>query len=53
MLLVSSLASLGVIGVVEYFDGRSKLLPVAAERMTQLREAQKRAIEMLFGDLAN
>jgi class 3 adenylate cyclase len=53
MLLVSSLASLAVIGVVEYFDGRSKLLPVAAERMTQLREAQKRAIEMLFGDLAN
>jgi class 3 adenylate cyclase len=53
MLLVSSLASVAVIGVVEYFDGRSKLMPVAAERMTQLREAQKRAIEMLFGDLTN
>ncbi|WP_422207936.1 adenylate/guanylate cyclase domain-containing protein [Mycobacterium sp.] len=53
MLLVSSLASLAVIGVVEYFDGRSKLLPVAAERMIQLREGQRRAIEMLFGDLAN
>ena len=53
MLLVSSLASLAVICTVEYFDGRSKLLPVAAERMTQLREAQKRAIEMLFDDLAN
>lgn len=53
MLLVASLASLTVMGLVEYFDGRSKLMPVAAERMTQLREAQKRAIEMLFGDLAN
>ncbi|MCV7332564.1 HAMP domain-containing protein [Mycobacterium cookii] len=53
MLLLSSLASLAVIGTVEFVDGRSKLMPVAAERMTQLREAQRRAIEMLFGDLAN
>jgi class 3 adenylate cyclase len=53
MLLVSSLASLAVIGVVEYVSGRNTLMPVAAERMTQLREAQKRAIEMLFDDLTN
>ena len=53
MLLVSSLASLAVIGVVEYVSGRNTLLPVAAERMTQLREAQKRAIEMLFADMSN
>jgi class 3 adenylate cyclase len=53
MLLVSSLASLAVIGVVEYTSGRNSLLPVAAERMTQLREAQKRAVEMLFADLTN
>lgn len=53
MLLVSSLASLAVIGVVEYVSGRNTLMPVAAERMTQLREAQKRAIEMLFDDLSN
>ncbi len=53
MLLVSSLASLAVIGVVEYVSGRNTLLPVAAERNTQLREAQKRAIEMLFADLTN
>jgi class 3 adenylate cyclase len=53
MLLVSSLASLAVIGVVEYISGRNSLLPAAAERMTQLREAQKRAIEMLFEDLTN
>ncbi len=28
-------------------------MPIAAERMTQLREGQKRAIEMLFADLSN
>ena len=53
ILLVSSLASLGVIGAVEYVSGRRLLMPVAAERMTQLREAQKRAVEMLFADLTN
>jgi class 3 adenylate cyclase len=53
MLLVSSLASLAVIGVVEYVSGRHTLMPIAAERMTQLREGQKRAIEMLFDDLSN
>ena len=53
LLLVSSLASLGVICAVEYVSGRRALLPAAAERMIQLRESQKRAIEMLFGDLTN
>jgi class 3 adenylate cyclase len=53
MLLISSLASLGVIGVVGYFSGRHALLPVVAERMIQLRESQKRAIEMLFDDLTD
>ena len=53
MLLVSSLASLAVICVVEYVSGRHALLPAAAERMVQLREGQKRAMEMLFADLTN
>ena len=53
MLLVSSLASLAVIGVVGYISGRNTLLPAAAERMTELREAQTRASEMLFADLTN
>src|SRR5258707_893100 len=53
MLLVSSLASLVVIGAVEYVSCRNLLMPIAAERMTQLREAQKRAVEMLFADLTN
>lgn len=53
MLLVSSLASLSVIGAVEYVAARNALMPAASERMTQLREAQKRAIETLFSDLAD
>jgi class 3 adenylate cyclase len=53
MLLVSSLACLAVIGAVEYVSARNLLMPVAAERMTQLREAQRRAVEMLFADLTN
>jgi class 3 adenylate cyclase len=53
MLLVSSLASLAVICVVEYMSGRRALLPAASERMVELREAQKRAMEMLFADLTN
>jgi class 3 adenylate cyclase len=53
MLLVSSLASLAVICVVEYVSGRRALLPAASERMVELREAQKRAMEMLFADLTN
>jgi class 3 adenylate cyclase len=53
LLLVSTLASLAVICVVEYFSGRRALLPAEAERMVQLREGQKRAIEMLFADLTD
>lgn len=53
MLLVSSLASLSVIGTVEYVAARNALLPAASERMTQLREAQKRAVETLFSDLSD
>lgn len=53
MLLIASLLSLGVIGAVGYVAARRALLPTAEERMTQLREAQQRAIETLFTDLAN
>jgi class 3 adenylate cyclase len=53
MLLVSSLASLAVICVVEFFSGRRALLPAASERMIELREGQRRAMEMLFADLTN
>lgn len=53
MLLIASLMSLGVIGVVGYFAARNALLPSASERVTQLRELQKRAIETLFDDLSD
>jgi class 3 adenylate cyclase len=53
MLLVSSLASLAVICVIEYMSGRRVLLPAISQRMTELREGQKRAMEMLFADLTN
>jgi class 3 adenylate cyclase len=53
MLLVSSLISLAVICAVEYISGRRALLPAASERMIELREGQKRAMEMLFADLTN
>jgi class 3 adenylate cyclase len=53
MLLVSSLASLAVICIVEYVAGRQALMPAAEERAVQSREAQKRAMEMLFADLTN
>jgi class 3 adenylate cyclase len=53
MLLVSSLASLAVICVIEYVAGRNALLPAAEERAVQAREAQTRAIEMLFADLTD
>jgi class 3 adenylate cyclase len=53
LLLASSLASLAVICVVEYISGRRALLPAVSERMVELREGQKRAMEMLFADLTN
>jgi class 3 adenylate cyclase len=53
MLLLSSLVSLAVICAVEYISGRRALLPAASERMVELRESQKRAMEMLFADLTN
>ncbi|WP_246398799.1 adenylate/guanylate cyclase domain-containing protein [Mycobacterium vicinigordonae] len=53
MLLVASLTSLGVIGVVGYVTARNAMLPTASERMIQLRESQQRAVETLFADLSN
>jgi class 3 adenylate cyclase len=53
LLLASSLTSLVAICAVEYISGRRALLPAASERMIELRESQKRAMEMLFADLTN
>jgi class 3 adenylate cyclase len=53
MLLVCSIMSVAVVGVIGYQTGRSALRSLASERLIELRESQKRAIETLFKDLTN
>ena len=53
LLLLSSIVSVGAVVVVGYQTGRSSLKVAAYERLVELRESQKRAIETLFSDLTN
>lgn len=53
MLLVSGIASVGIIAIIEYGAGRSALREAASDRLIELRASQKRAIETLFADLTN
>ncbi|MGH3542332.1 MAG: adenylate/guanylate cyclase domain-containing protein, partial [Mycobacterium sp.] len=53
MLLLSSIVSVAVIGVIGYESGRGALRNAVSQRLIELRESQKRAIEALFGDLKN
>jgi hypothetical protein len=53
MLLVCSIASLAVIGVVEYVSARRAMERSTYSRLTELRAQQKRAVETLFADLKN
>jgi class 3 adenylate cyclase len=53
MLLVSSILSVAVIGVIGFESGRSALRTAASQRLAELRQSQKRAVEALFSDLAN
>jgi class 3 adenylate cyclase len=53
MLLVCSIMSVAVVGVIGYQAGRNALRSLASERLIELRESQKRAIETLFADLTN
>ncbi|UDM35690.1 HAMP domain-containing protein [Mycobacterium ulcerans] len=50
-LLVCSILSVAVVGVIGYVSGRNALQRVAVERLHQLREAQKRQVEALFSEL--
>nr|WP_232022138.1 adenylate/guanylate cyclase domain-containing protein [Mycobacterium basiliense] len=50
-LLVCSILSVTVVGVIGYVTGRNALQRVAIERLLELREAQKRQIEELFTGL--
>jgi class 3 adenylate cyclase len=53
MLLVCSIMSVAVIGVIGYEAGRNAMRAAVSDRLIELRESQKRAIETLFRDLTN
>ncbi len=52
-LLLSSILGVGVIGAVGAVSGRSALRDVESERLIELRESQKRAVEALFREVTN
>ncbi|MGH3961098.1 adenylate/guanylate cyclase domain-containing protein [Mycobacterium sp.] len=53
MLLVCSILSVAVIGVIVYHVGGNAMRSAAIDRLVELRESQKRAVEAVFADLAN
>ena len=52
-LLLSSILGVGVIGAIGAISGRSALREVESERLIELRESQKRAVEALFREVTN
>ncbi|OBK21830.1 cyclase [Mycobacterium asiaticum] len=52
-LLLSSILSVAVIGLIGVISGRSALREVESERLIELRESQKREIEALFREVTN
>jgi class 3 adenylate cyclase len=52
MLLIFSIMSVTVVGVIGFQSGRSALRISASERLIELRESQKRAVEALFRELS-
>jgi class 3 adenylate cyclase len=53
MLLLCSIMSVAVIGVIGYKSGRGALRTSAIDRLVEMRASQKRAMEALFADLTN
>ncbi|MBY0443012.1 MAG: HAMP domain-containing protein [Mycobacteriaceae bacterium] len=53
MLLVCSIMSVSVVGVIGFQAGRTGLRDGVAERLVELCQLQKRAVESLFADLTN
>ncbi|WP_250149743.1 adenylate/guanylate cyclase domain-containing protein [Mycolicibacter acidiphilus] len=53
MLLACTIASVAVIGIVEYVSARRAMENATYSRLIELRSAQKRAVETLFSDLRN
>jgi class 3 adenylate cyclase len=52
-LLLSSILGVAVIGAIGAISGRSALREVESERLIELRESQKRAVEALFREVTN
>ena len=52
-LLLSSILGVGVIGAIGAISGRSALREVESERLIELRESQKRAVQALFREVTN
>ncbi len=52
-MLLSSIVGVAVIGLVGAISGRSALREVESERLIELRESQKRAVEALFREVSN
>lgn len=52
-LLVCSVMSVALVGVIGYLSGRSALRDLASERLVELRESQKQQIEALFREMTN
>jgi class 3 adenylate cyclase len=53
MLLVSSILSVAVIGLIGAISGRNALRQVESERLIELRESQRRQMEALFREVTN
>lgn len=53
MLLACSILSVAVIGVIVYYTGGHAMRTAAIDRLIELRESQKRAVEALFADLGD
>ena len=52
-MLLSSILGVGVIGLIGAMSGRNALREVESERLIELRESQKRAVEALFREVTN
>jgi class 3 adenylate cyclase len=52
-LVLSSILGVGVIGAIGAISGRKALREVESERLIELRESQKRAVEALFREVTN
>jgi class 3 adenylate cyclase len=52
-LLVCSILSVAVVGIIGYLSGRSALRDLASERLVELRESQKQQVEALFKEVTD